>query len=109
MPNQGPASRPDDRQCDRRICAVVVRREQRSGRARGGGGSLQSKESVAVSVRFSLMLLIAGLAAAPPASAQMSVGEARQDGRPPDNERAAERRVGEEWVSRVGPRVSPYT
>src|SRR3546814_9480883 len=87
MPNQGPASRPDDRQCDRRICAVVVRRGQRSGRARGGGGSLQSKESVAVSVRFSLMLLIAGLAAASPASAQMSVEEARQEGRSLANEK----------------------
>src|SRR3546814_12799068 len=94
MPNQGPASRPDDRQCDRRICAVVVRRGQRSGRARGGGGSLQSKESVAVSVRFSLMLLIAGLAAASPASAQMSGEEARQDGPSLANEKRNDPTMG---------------
>src|SRR3546814_11899426 len=62
MPNQGPASRPADRQCDRRICAVVVRPGQRSGRARGGGGSLHSKACVAVSVRFSLLPSLPGLA-----------------------------------------------
>ena len=40
-----------------------------------------------MSVRFSLMLLIAGLAAASPASAQMSVEEARQEGRSLANEK----------------------
>src|SRR3546814_5732674 len=83
----GSALRPDDRQCDGRICADVIRGREWPRCARCGGGSRQSPENHAVRIWASVAALFVVLMASSPAVAQMTVEEARQEGRALGNEK----------------------
>src|SRR3546814_4308103 len=67
----GSALRPDDRQCDGRICADVIRGREWPRCARCGGGSRQSPENHAVRIWASVAALFVVLMASSPAVAQM--------------------------------------
>src|SRR3546814_319399 len=79
--------RSDDRQCDGRICADVIRGREWSRCARCGGGSRQSPENHAVRIWASVAALLVVLMASSPTVAQMTVEEARQEGRVLGNEK----------------------
>src|SRR3546814_5149774 len=64
----GSALRPDDRQCDGRICADVIRGREWPRCARCGGGSRQSPENHAVRIWASVAALFVVLMASSPRS-----------------------------------------
>src|SRR3546814_6566892 len=91
----GSALRPDDRQCDGRICADVIRGREWPRCARCGGGSRQSPENHALRIWASVAALFVVLMASSPAVAQMTVEEARQEGRALGNEKRSEEHTSE--------------
>src|SRR3546814_11637004 len=80
-PDPGSTLRSDDRQCDGRICADVIRGREWSRCARCGGGSRQSPENHAVRIWAFVAALVVVLMASSPTVAQMKIGRASWGGR----------------------------